>query len=105
LHQVGDLFELNVKLRCQKVKRMLILRLTFLRSNYGRSYDSQVTSPTTRRPSTYDQWYHVPQFVEHCIRKSVQSAWAYTKYFLFRAEYPKFRTYSSQLKSKWWLSM
>jgi len=22
LHQVGDLFELNVKLRCQKVKRI-----------------------------------------------------------------------------------
>jgi hypothetical protein len=24
LHQVGDLFELNIKLRCQKVKEILV---------------------------------------------------------------------------------
>jgi len=30
LHQVGDLFELNVKLRCQKVKRIPIFALQYI---------------------------------------------------------------------------
>jgi len=46
LHQVGDLFELNVKLRCQKVKRLKYKATQIL--VHGRSSPCSIMSHVIR---------------------------------------------------------
>jgi hypothetical protein len=67
LHQVGDLFELNVKLRCQKVnipkKEPWVDLLVF----NEHSYRSQATRSKDQSPSDVDS-YSVRQETAHILR-------------------------------------
>jgi hypothetical protein len=53
LHQVGDLFELNVKLRCQKVKCNAVRQHFMHCSFYGIQYKKNGTTTNRRRKQHY----------------------------------------------------